>query len=88
MPLTSDAGWKSKFLRAIDKALQNCTCHIVSETLKINYSPAVSVNTPMQNKSPVNVNTPMQNESPVNEFLVRVNMSDGLVSLHCTNAFG
>ena len=44
--------------------LQNCTCHIVSETLQINYSPAVSVNTPMQNCT------------PVNEFVVRVNMPE------------
>ena len=52
------------FQPASEVTLQNCTCHIVRETLQINYSPAVSVN------------TPVQNESPVNEFVVRVNMPE------------
>ena len=63
-PVPPYAGGKSKIVHAIDKALQNCMCKVVGEALQVNNSPAIAVNTTMEDKS------------PVNEFMVRVNVPE------------
>ena len=51
---TSDTKRKPKFLRTVNKALQNCICKVIGETFQIHNSSTKSINTAMENKSPVN----------------------------------